>query len=96
MKVKPLFDRVVLEPTSITPSTSSSGLVLPETSQEKPLIGKVLEVGSGEIVDGQPQAMLIKKGDLVLFSKYAGTEFKLNQKEFIIIRQTDILAVLKD
>ena len=95
MQIKPLFDRVVLKPAEIK-RNSSSGLVLPETSQEKPLIGEVIEIGDGVISCDNHQEMIVQKGDKVMFSKYAGNEFKLNNKDFIIIRQSDILAILKD
>lgn len=94
MKIKPLFDRVLLKQVVIKENSTNFGLILPESSQEKPLIGEVVEIGDGVIEDGENQEMLVKKGDRVLFSKYAGTEFKLEQKEYIIIRQTDILAII--
>ena len=95
MKIKPLFDRVVLTQANL-PKTTASGLVLPETSQEKPLIGEVVAVGDGIISKDNTQQMIVKKGDKVMFSKYAGNQFKLEQKEFIIIRQSDILALLDE
>ena len=95
MKLKPLFDRVILKQLNLN-QTTRSGLVLPESNQEKPLIGEVLEVGDGNLNDDEKQEMIVKKGDKVLFSKYAGNEFKIEQKEFIIIRQSDILAIIKD
>lgn len=96
MKIKPLFDRVLLKQIAIKENSTSFGLILPEASQEKPLIGEIVEIGDGIIEDGENQEMLVKKGDKVLFSKYAGTEFKLEQKEYIIIRQTDILAIINN
>ena len=95
MKIKPLFDRVVLKQVQIE-QNSTSGLVFPQSAQEKPLVGEVLEVGDGKTCDSNSQKMIVKKGDKVLFSKYAGNEFKLNQKEVIVIRQSDILAILED
>ena len=96
MKIKPLFDRVLLKQVSLKENSTSFGLILPQSSQEKPLLGEIIEIGDGQIVDGENQEMLVKKGDKVLFSKYAGTEFKLEQKEYIIIRQTDILAIINN
>lgn len=95
MNIKPLFDRIVLKQIILN-KTTSSGLVLSENSQEKPLIGEVIEVGDGIIAEDNKQVMVVKKGDKVLFSKYAGTPFKLDQKEFIIIRQSDILAIIEE
>lgn len=95
MHIKPLFDRVVL--TQIRPkNTTSSGLVLTDTSQEKPLMGEIIEVGDGKNTNDKATEMVVKVGDRVLFSKYAGNVFKLEDKEFIIIRQSDILAVIED
>lgn len=96
MKIKPLFDRIVLRQINLTKENNDSCLVLPETSQEKPLIGEVLEIGDGVTGEDKNIEMVVEKGDKVLFSKYAGNEFKVNGKEFIIIRQSDILAILKD
>lgn len=95
MKIKPLFDRVILKHISLEQKKSST-LVLPELNQEKPLVGEVLEVGDGIISQDSKQVMVVKKGDKVLFSKYAGNEFKLDQKDLIVIRQSDILAILED
>jgi len=97
MKIKPLFDRVLLKQTSPKSSQqTASGLIIPESNQEKPLIGEIIEIGDGVITTEETQEMLVKKGDKVLFSKYAGTEFKLDQKDYIILRQTDILAIIND
>ena len=96
MKIKPLFDRVLLKQVNPKTSNTASGLIIPESNQEKPLIGEVIEIGDGLITEEETQEMLVKKGDKVLFSKYAGTEFKLEQKDYIIIRQTDILAIINE
>ena len=95
MKIKPLFDRIVLKQVSLT-NDNSSGLIFLENSQEKPLIGEIVEVGDGILSNDEKQKMVVKKGDKVLFSKYAGNAFKLNHKDFIIIRQADILAVVEE
>jgi len=95
MKIKPLFDRIVLKQVNLT-NDNNSGLIFLENSEEKPLIGEVMEVGDGILSNDEKQHIVVKKGDKVLFSKYAGNPFKLNHKEFIIIRQTDILAIVED
>lgn len=91
MKIEPLFDRVVLSAIK-EPVEKSSGLVLPETSQERPLMAKVLAVGDGTSTDGKQVEMRVKVGDIVLYSKYAGSNFKFENKEVVLIRQCDILA----
>ena len=95
MKIKPLFDRIVLKQVTIT-NDNNSGLIFLENSQEKPLIGEVIEVGNGVLSNDEKQPIVVKKGDKVLFSKYAGNSFKLNHKDFIIIRQADILAIIEE
>lgn len=95
MKVKPLGDRVLVEPLEAEDKTSG-GIVLPDTAKEKPQQGKVVSVGGGRRNDeGELIAMEVKKGDLILFSRYSGTEVKLDGKEYLIMREADILAVLK-
>lgn len=91
--LKPLGDRVVLEPIA-KEETTASGIVLPDTAKEKPQEGKVLAVGSGIYKDGDRIALEVKEGDRVLFSKYAGTEVKFEGKELLIMRESDILAIL--
>lgn len=92
--IKPLGDRVVLEPIA-KEETTASGIVLPDTAKEKPQEGKIVAVGSGHVKDGQRIALEVKEGDRVLFSKYAGTEVKFGGKELLIMRESDILAVLQ-
>ncbi len=88
----PLGDRVVIKP-STKEERTSSGLVLPDTAKEKPQEGQVVATGPGRIADdGKRIAMEIKAGDLVLYSKYAGTELKEDGQEFLIVRESDILA----
>lgn len=94
MKLKPLFDRVVLKKTELK-QKNTFGLVLPETSGEKPLVGEVISVGDGVISDSDTRTMIVKKNDRVVFSKYAGTEIKIDNTDYIIIRQSDILAILE-
>jgi chaperonin GroES len=91
--LKPLGDRVILE-ASPKEEKTASGIVLPETAKEKPQEGKVIAVGSGRIENGQKIALELKAGDSVIFSKYAGTEVKFEGKEYLIMRESDILAVL--
>ena len=96
LKLKPLGDRLVVKPLEgedVTPS----GLVLPETAKEKPQKGEVLAVGPGaRDEDGKRIAMDVKATDKVLFAKYAGTEFKIDGEKVLILRESDILAILED
>ncbi len=94
MTIKPLGDRVVIKSVEAE-ETTKSGIVLPGSAQEKPQVAEVVEVGPGGVVDGKEIKMEVKKGDRVLYSKYAGTEVKLDGDEFIIVRQSDILAIVK-
>jgi len=94
MKIKPLFDRIVIEQVDNEEKTKS-GIVLLAKDQEKPVMAKVVAVGPGGLVDGNDVKMAIKKGDLVLYSKYAGSEFKIDGKEVTIIRQSDVLAIVE-
>jgi len=91
-KIEPLGDRVVIKPTA-KEEVSRGGIVLPDTAKEKPQEGKIIAIGPGRVTeDGKRIAMEVKKGDKVIYSKYAGTEFKLNDEELIIMREGDILA----
>ena len=94
MKIKPLFDKVVVESTEIEEKTKS-GFYLPSAAQEKQQTAKVVAVGPGGIIDGKEITMQVNVGDVVLYSKYAGSEFKVDGKEFTIIRQSDILAIVE-
>ena len=93
MKIKPLFDRVVLKPIE-NKNQTRSGIYIPEDSSEKPHLAKVVAVGEGGIIDGNQVEMKVKIGDKVLFSKFAGIEYKVEKEDFLIIRQGDILAVV--
>lgn len=95
MKVKPLFDKVVVESFEVEEKTIS-GFILPTASQEKQQMARIVAVGPGGIVDGKEIVMQVKVGDKVLYSKYAGSEFKVDGKELTIIRQSDILAIVED
>lgn len=91
-KIEPLGDRVVIKPTP-REEVSKGGIVLPDTAKEKPQEGKIIAVGPGRLTeDGKRIAMDVKKGDKVIYSKYAGTEFKLDDEELVIMREGDILA----
>ncbi len=95
MKLKPLFDRVIITPKQPN-SKTAGGLMLPSANQEKQQLATVVAVGAGGIIDGKEVVMQLKVGQNVLYSKYAGSEFKLEDKDYIIIKQTDILAVVED
>ena len=94
MKLAPLGDRVVLKQLEAE-ETTKSGIVLPGQNKEKPQQAEVIAVGPGGVVDGKEIKMEVKKGDQVIYSKYAGTEVKLDEDEYIIVRQSDILAIIK-
>ena len=94
MTVKPLFDKVVVESMEMEEKTNS-GFILPTASQEKQQMAKIVAVGPGGLIDGKEGTMQVKVGDKVLYSKYAGSEFKIDGKELTIIRQSDILAIVE-
>ena len=94
MKLAPLGDRVVLKQLEAE-ETTKSGIVLPGNAQEKPQQAEIIAVGPGGIVDGKEVEMQVAVGDKVIYSKYAGTEVKLDGEEYIIVRQNDILAVVE-
>mgnify|MGYP000211601709 CR=1 FL=1 len=94
MNIKPLFDRVVVESVQSEEKTKS-GFILPSSAQEKPQTARVVAVGPGGVVDGKEIVMQVKEGQKVIYSKYAGTEVKLDGEEYIIVRQNDILAIVE-
>ena len=94
MKIIPLFDKVVVESAEAV-ETTKSGFILPSTSQEKQQLAKVVAVGPGGVIDGKEVVMQVKVGDTVLYSKYAGSDFKIDGKEVTIIKQSDILAIVE-
>ena len=94
MKLKPLADNVVIKATEAE-ETTKSGIVLTSAAKEKPQVAVVVAVGPGGIVDGKEVTMQVKTGQKVIYSKYAGTEVKLDGEEYIIVRQNDILAVVE-
>lgn len=91
--IRPLGDRVVIEAIP-REETTASGIVLPDTAKEKPQEGKVVAVGAGQLKDGNRVPLEVKEGDRIIFSKYAGTEVKFEGRELLILRESDILAVL--
>ncbi len=91
MKLIPLFDRVVVKHIEAH-ETTASGIILPGSAQEKPQMATVIAVGEGGMIDGKEIKMIVKPGDVVLYGKYAGSEFKIDGEELIVIRQSDILA----
>ena len=94
-KLRPLGDRVVIEPIPREDMTKS-GIVIPDTAKEKPQEGKVIAVGPGKTLDdGKREAIDVKTGDKVLYAKYAGTEFKLDGEDLLIVSQKDILAIVE-
>ena len=95
MKLVPLGDKVVLKQL-VAEETTKSGIVLPGQAKEKPQQAQVIAVGPGGMVDGKEITMQVKAGDKVIYSKYAGTEVKLEDEEFIIVKQNDIVAIVED
>ena len=93
MNIKPLADRVVIKKLEAE-ETTKSGIILSSAAQEKPQVVEVVAVGPGGVVDGKDVVMEVKVGDMVLISKYAGTEVKLDDEEYTILRQSDILATV--
>lgn len=93
MNIKPLGDRVVIKLLE-SEETTKSGIVLPGSAKEQPQMAEILAVGPGGMVDGKEVVMEVKVGDHVIYSKYAGTEVKIDKEEYIIVRQSDILAIV--
>lgn len=94
MTIKPLFDKVVIKNVEVE-ETTKSGIILPGSAKEKPTMAEIVAVGPGGMVDGKEIVMQVKVGDKVIYSKYAGNEVKLDSEELIIIRQSDILAIVE-
>ncbi len=95
MKIRPLQDRVIVKREE-EESKTKGGIIIPETAKEKPIAGKVIAVGNGKILeDGKVRVLDVKKGDKILFSKYAGTEIKIDGEELLMMREEDILAVVE-
>jgi chaperonin GroES len=95
MKLKPLDDRVVVKPEEAEEKTAG-GIVLPDTAKEKPMMGKVIAVGEGKLLDnGNRVAVGVKKGQIVLYGKYAGSDVEIDQVEYKILRESEILGILE-
>ncbi len=95
MHVKPLADRVVVRPLEIE-EMKKSGIIIPDTAKEKPMEGEVIEIGTGRITDdGKKMPIEVKKGDRILYGKYSGTEVSINGDEYLIMRESDIFAIIQ-
>ncbi|MHC4061825.1 MAG: co-chaperone GroES [Planctomycetota bacterium] len=95
MKIRPLADKVLVQRLEAENRTSG-GIVLPDTAKEKPQRGKIMSVGDGKLLDdGTRKEMQVKKGDIVLFTSYAGTEIKIDGKEYLIMDESDIMAIIQ-
>ncbi len=93
--LRPLDDRVVIEP-MVAEEKTQGGILLPDTAKEKPMKGKIIAVGEGKLLDsGKRAEMLVKKGDKVLYGKYAGTEVTVDGKELLVMKESDILAKIE-
>ncbi|UCF65316.1 MAG: co-chaperone GroES [bacterium] len=95
MKLKPLADRVVVKPLE-DEDKSPGGIILPDTAKEKPMKGEIISVGPGSLNDkGERVKLEVKKGDVVIYGKYSGTDFKMNNEDYLILRESDILAIVE-
>jgi len=95
MKIRPLADKVLVQRLEAETKTTG-GIVLPDSAKEKPQRGKIVSVGKGKLLDdGTHQKVQVKKGDMVLFTSYAGTEVKINGKEYLIMDESDIMAIIE-
>jgi len=94
MNLKPLGDRIVVQPQDEEEARTASGLVIPDTAKEKPQLGEVLAVGPGEVQDGERIPLDVGVGDVVFYSKYGGTEVKVEGEDYLILSARDVLAVL--
>ena len=96
MKIRPLHDRILVQRIEEEQRTES-GIIIPDTAKEKPIMGKVIAVGDGRLLDnGQRQPLTVKEGDKILFSKSAGTEIKIKGEEYLIMREDDVLAIIEE
>ena len=95
-KIRPLSDRLVVQPREVETKTAG-GIVIPDTAdKDKPIQGTVIAIGTGKYVDGKLQPLQVQVGDKVLFGKYAGTNVKLDDKEYLVMREEDIMGVLEE
>lgn len=96
MKIKPLADRVIVKPSDEAESKTAGGIIIPDTAKEKPQEGKIVAVGKGKLDEsGKVIKMNVKVGDKILYSKYGGTEIKYDGKEYLIMSESDILAIFE-
>ena len=94
-KIRPLSDRIVVEPREAE-TTTAGGIVIPDTAdKDKPIQGTVIAIGTGKYIDGKLQPLQVKVGDTILFGKYAGTNVKLGSTEFLVMREEDVMGVLE-
>ncbi len=94
MNIKPLYDRLLVKPFE-EKEVKKGGIIIPDTAKERPQEGEVLEVGEGKLTDdGKVIPLKVKKGDRILFSKYAGTEFEVDDEQYLIMRESDVLAII--
>lgn len=94
MKLEPLFDRVVLKPI-VAEETTKAGIILPGEAKEKPQQAEVVAVGPGGVVDGKEVKMQVEVGQSVIYSKYSGTDVEIDDEKYVIVKQNDILAIVK-
>lgn len=95
MKVRPLQDRVLVKPMDEKKETKKGGIIIPDTAKEKPMEGKVIAVGNGKLTEnGKRQPLEVKKGDKIIFGKYAGTEIKIDSEEYLLMREDDIQGII--
>ena len=96
MKIRPLHDRILVQRLEEEEKTKG-GIIIPDTAKEKPIEGKVVAVGNGKVLEnGEVRALEVKEGDRVLFSKYAGTDIKIEGEEYLIMREDDILGIIEE
>ena len=97
MKLKPLYDKVVVERFEEREERTPSGIIIPDTAKEKPQLGKVVAVGPGKLLDnGEVKPLSVKEGDIVLFNKYAGNEVEIDGKKYLVMSEDEILAIVED
>ncbi len=97
MKLRPLYDKVVVERLEEKEERTPSGIIIPDTAKEKPQLGKVVAVGPGKLLDnGEVKPLSVKEGDVVLFNKYAGNEVEMEGKVYLVMSEDEILAVVED
>lgn len=95
-KIRPLSDRIVVEPRELETKTAG-GIVIPDTAdKDKPIQGTVIAIGNGKYIDGKLQPLQVKVGDKILFGKYAGTSVKLDDQEYLVMREEDVMGVLEE